>query len=234
MGIGNIFRRGLSLLNRIRFYVSDLIQSNRNKNKTFSIISNDCWGGEVYKNVKLPFQTPFIGLMIMGPCYIKLLQELKTYLNNELIFIEKSKYPLINELKSTRDFPLGLLKDVEIAFLHFASDEEAYEKWMKRKERINWNNLFIKFDAGKDYATKEMVATFEKLDFKNKLCLTKKPLPEFSTTLFVKDWEENGANMYRKTLRNFDVVNWLNHRQTKPSFMHRMLYALIHKKIGIS
>lgn len=41
---------------------------------------------------------------------------------------------------------IGKLDDIEVVFLHYKSEEEAYQKWNRRKKRINYNNLIFKFN----------------------------------------------------------------------------------------
>ena len=64
------------------------------KNKHFTIISDNCWGGRIYQELGLPYQSPFIGLFIYSPDYVKLLANLKHYLSGELplVFVEESRY----------------------------------------------------------------------------------------------------------------------------------------------
>jgi uncharacterized protein (DUF1919 family) len=49
------------------------------KNTDFVIIANNCFGGQVYKSFGLPYNTPFVGMFLYGPCYLKLLQNFKRY-----------------------------------------------------------------------------------------------------------------------------------------------------------
>lgn len=62
-----------------RLYAKSL--SSRIEDRNFTIISNNCWGGELYKELNLAYNTPFIGLFIYAPCYIKMLKNLRFYLN---------------------------------------------------------------------------------------------------------------------------------------------------------
>ena len=57
------------------------------QNKNFVIISNNCFGGQAYRSLQLPYNTPFVGLFLYGPCYLKLLQNFGFYLNQDLIQI---------------------------------------------------------------------------------------------------------------------------------------------------
>jgi uncharacterized protein (DUF1919 family) len=176
----------------------------------FCIISNDCWGAEMYKLLNKPFNTPFIGLMLMGPCYIKMLENPYYYLNLTLNFADQSKYPEMQEIKSGKNFPLGILGDseIEIHFLHYESKSEAKEKWERRIKRMDWNNLFIKYDCGKDYASKELVEKFIKLQYPNKLLFGKENFG-CANVIVIKDYPFNAVKQFRSCFLNFSPVGWL-------------------------
>ena len=113
------------------------------KNRTFTIISDNCWGGFVYQRYNLQYRTPTIGLFFYPPDYISFLEKIDYYLSLDLKIINRSqsKYKHINP---ERDYPVGLLDDVEIQFLHYSSADEAITKWNARKERIDFNNCLVK------------------------------------------------------------------------------------------
>ena len=66
---------------------------------------------------------------------------------------------------------LGCIDDIYIVFLHYESFEEANLKWNRRKERINYNNLIIKFND-QNGCTKQIFDLFDELDYRNKLFYT--------------------------------------------------------------
>ena len=53
----------------------------------FTIISNNCWGGHVYRYFNMPYDSPTIGLFFESTDYIKFISNLKHYINQELRFI---------------------------------------------------------------------------------------------------------------------------------------------------
>lgn len=55
------------------------------KNKTFSILSNNCWGGKIYDKYALPYLTSTIGLWIPPTDYIKFLKNLDFYSKQKYI-----------------------------------------------------------------------------------------------------------------------------------------------------
>lgn len=152
--------------------------SNRRKQlkyTDFTIISNNCLGGLVYQYFGLPYATPTIGLFIMDDDYIKFLENLDYYLSQPLVFIshKESKYRdrLQRETTAKECYPIALLDDVEVHFMHYKSDEEAQKKWEYRKLRINKDCLLVKMSQrSSDDAT--MLERFEKLPYKNKICFT--------------------------------------------------------------
>lgn len=113
------------------------------KGKSFTVLSNNCWGAHVYRFFSLPYLTPTIGLYFFPEDYLKFIKDYKKYLSLELIFIpwEKSKYANILKERKQTNVPIGLLDDIEIVFLHYKTADEAYEKWNRRLARINWNHI---------------------------------------------------------------------------------------------
>jgi len=83
----------------------------RLKNKKFSIISNDCWGGSVYLDLGIPYTSPTVNLFIYSSCYIKFIQDLEKYISLELVFVNESKYEVSNlhRKKKNKYYPIGML-----------------------------------------------------------------------------------------------------------------------------
>ena len=153
-------------------------RKNKLVNEKFSIVSNNCYAGWVYRYFDLPYETPTVGLFIMPADYIKLIYNLKHYfIESSLIFIEpnKSKYKKEISAKDSRfgSYPIGLLDDIEIHFLHYKSQEEAYSKWMRRLKRFNWNNIVIKF-SDQNGCTVNDIKKFSELDNYKKICFVAK------------------------------------------------------------
>lgn len=177
----------------------DTIKGNINKiglkNRTFSIVSNNCWGGQVYKKYNLPFNSPFIGLFIFCEDYLKLLENFKYYMNVDLIFIEASKSKYSEKLKEYKIFgtyPIGVIaEEIEIHFLHYKTEKEALKKWNKRKKRINYENLIIKI-SDKDLATYELLKKFDKLNYENKICFSSKNYLDIKSNIFLERFEKQG------------------------------------------
>ncbi|RCR67626.1 DUF1919 domain-containing protein [Larkinella punicea] len=179
-------------------------------NYNFTIISNNCWGGFVYNYFKLKYQTPFVGLFLFAPCYIKFLENFDSYINSDLVFIKANESKYKNNIE-TQEYPIALLdNEVEIHFLHYTSEIMAKKNWKKRSSRINKTNMLVKF-SDRDLCTKELIERFDNLPFNNKICFTTKKYPLKSVIFFNEqiqnDMVENEWGVYRKYMNIKKTLN---------------------------
>ncbi len=147
-------------------------QRHKLRNRSLSIVSNNCWGGFMHRYYNFPFNSPFIGLYITAPHYISLLEN-KSRLYAPLSFISHNPYPVAQ-------LPTGEL----IHFLHYKSAAEAAEKWNKRLKRLDWNNCLVKF-SDNDECTPGLIKRFDELPFRNKVCFTAGEFPELKSVIHI-------------------------------------------------
>lgn len=157
-------------------------------NTDFSIISNNCWGGIVYEHFGLPKLSPTIGLYFFADDYVKFISRLDYYLKLELKMIsaKNSKYSEELHKRKQDNVPVGVLDDVEIIFLHYDNGNLAKEKWDRRKLRINWDNLIIKFSYMNE-CNDNILKTFEDSakKYKKSVVFVTKKYPEYTNTYIV-------------------------------------------------
>lgn len=158
-------------------------------NPLFTIISNNCWAGHVYRYFNVPYQSPTIGLYFYSEDYIKFVKNLRYYLSLELDFISiaDSNWKEDLMLHNNTYFPIGKLDDVEIMFLHYQTPEEAKCKWERRVERMNWDNMFFKMSE-QNLCSLHHVKAFDSLPTKRKFCFTTKDYGLDSQVIF-KEYE---------------------------------------------
>ena len=72
-------------------------------------------------------------------------------------FKQSSRYEAANEFRRRIPYPIGVLGDnIEIQFSHYATEEEAAEKWARRSQRINFGRLYFIF-SDRDGVTPEQI-----------------------------------------------------------------------------
>jgi uncharacterized protein (DUF1919 family) len=96
-----------------------------------SIISMNCIGGIVYHDCGKQFLSPTIDLFFLPSDFIKFVNNLDFYLNETPRVVMGSQ------------FPVGIIGDIRLYFMHYKTSDEALEKWEERKKRINRNKIFV-------------------------------------------------------------------------------------------
>ena len=196
---------------RISNNVGTSILKSRIRNKDFTLLSNDCYGAEIYKWLQIEYKTPFVGLMLMAPCYIKFLSRPEYYWSLPVTFIDKSMYEKMDAARArNRRYPLARLDDIEIHFLHYTSEQEAIAKWQRRIDRINWKCLYVKFVMDKDYADASHLQQFGQLPYKNKVCFSKEKYDWAADNVYLPNYAENAVLAFRNSLLYFNIIGWLN------------------------
>lgn len=187
----------------------------RAKNKKFVIISNNCWGAEIYKRYKREYNTPFVGLYICGEDFLKLLKNFAYYMNCDLKFNHDYTDKKIN-------YPVGFLDDIEVHFLHYQNAEEAYEKWSRRVERMkietDLSRYFFKI-CDRDLKSLCVISEFHELPFQNKVSFSIYPCNSYRN-IIIRESENgkqvpDGVSLFQLTHRYMDIDKWILKKKFK-------------------
>ena len=144
------------------------------KHKDFTIISNNCTGGYVYQYYGVAYNTPTEGLYFTTDDYIKLIQRPEHYFNHKVELIDSQQSVLA---KSGKDiyYPVGVIDDIEVYFMHYHNPEEALSKWYRRAARMNFSKLFFLLTENelmKEGHLRQFVDIIEHTGKNNGICLT--------------------------------------------------------------
>lgn len=202
---------GNSIIARLEHKLYIKRKQRRLNNSHPTIIASNCNGGYILHDLGLRFNTPTINLFFLPGDYLKFITNIDKYLDTELI-----------EIKSELSYPVGILGDIRIFFMHYNSFEEAKEKWMERAKRIDKNNLFFMM-TDKNGCTYEQMKKFDNLPYPNKLIFTHKPQPDIRSAVYIKGFESEGevgilsdwkpGFWKRRYLDDYDYVSFLNNNR---------------------
>lgn len=173
-----------------------------------SIISCNCIGGIIYHELGLEFTSPTINLYMKSEDFIKFCEKLSYYLSQEI-----EEY--VGDIE--REYPLGMLGDILIYFVHYKSLDEARKKWNERKKRIDYENIYI-IAMDRDGFTEEHLRRFEQLPYQNKKLFTHLPYEGHKDVVYIKGYEQEeqleGLLYHTKgghyLIDQFDWISWLN------------------------
>lgn len=147
------------------------------KNKSVTIISNNCIGGILYHDLGLKFNSPTINTLIYGDEFVEFVKNIKDYMNCELIYDQTSS-----------QYPIGVLlptnkKSIHIHFLHNNTFEEAKTDWDRRKNRVNYNNMFVIYEHFNKFDN-SIIEEFDKLNY-HKVVFTHKKFKNIKSAKYI-------------------------------------------------
>ena len=194
---------------RSEWWLYKTIRRLRLKNRRPTIISDNCNAGIIYHDLGLPFLSPTINLFFMPEDYLKFLQNLRHY----------TQIAPTETTDATVQWPVGMLEDVKIHFMHYKTFAEAKEKWIARATRIDFDNLFVMMSEKND-CTYQQMQIFDSLPFQSKVLLTHKPYPGLRCSVCIPGFEDRDdlgvvtdfrpGLLRRRYLDSFDYVSFLN------------------------
>ena len=176
----------------------------RIRESKITLITEACYGGYIYNQLSLPFFSPFINTRIEQGEYIRLLENLDYYLNQNIV----EKISLDCEEKNgsitwgKNGYPIMQLGDISLHAIHAQNSEEYIEQWNRRKQRINRDNVFVLMILDSDTHAEQ----FSQLNIKNKVGFYYKETG-FQDVYCMKEWNE-----YRFRLKwGHDFLSYIHH-----------------------
>lgn len=144
-----------------------------------SFISQNCIGGVLYHDLGLHFLSPTINAFIPEPGFVKLVLNLRHYMDQELI------------VRWGEEYPIGTLDNVEIHFMHYHTCKEAKEAWDKRKARINWDKIFI-IATDRNSFDDAVFESWKRITYPKVLFTAQKQYASDADSVFYAEYEGNG------------------------------------------
>lgn len=136
-----------------------------------SLISMNCIGGVVYHDCNKRFLSPTVNLYFYPSDFIKFVNNLEYYLS------------LTPRVEMGEKYPIGILDDIKIFFMHYDNPEEALSKWEERKARVNKDRIFV-IMVERDGFSDEDFENFKRIKYP-KLLFTKSEKYLFDDSLYI-------------------------------------------------
>ena len=213
----NIIKKCIRKLER-KIYTNKLRKKNKNNN--FTIISQNCIGGVIYHDLGLKFLSPTINMFIEDENFVKLCENLQYYMK---LKAEPEIENYIDPIDNQIHYPKIKVGDLEMCCLHYKNCAEAVEAWNRRKERINYNNVYIIANTWNLHNNHELIKRLEKLPYKKVVFSTKECNVDGTLCLPGNFWYLDKRNIVRPNITDlkdkgykryyedfFDVVKFLN------------------------
>ena len=177
-----------------------------------SIIANDCVGGWIYHDLGLRFDSPTINCFLSAADYVRFCSNLHHYLHAPLEEMDGAKVFGVY-------YPVGVIDDIIVHFVHYDSFPAAKKKWEQRSKRVDFNHLlFIMND--RNGCTYNLAKQFDRIPVSQKVLLSSKAMDGVECCKVINGHEENGhlgivsawqsPVSLRKVYDSFDYVSMVN------------------------
>lgn len=186
----------------------------RLKNKEVTFLTPNCIGGILFHDLGLKFLSPTVNLMMTQRDFLQFVLHLKVYLDGKFDFFEDSNYSCPCAFLKAEGVP-----DIKVHFTHYATEEDALKGWNARKERINWDNVFV-FIEERDGITEEELRSLASLPAKGVVAFTCNEYTDMPYAVYLPKYHEAGevgnilarnyVNDSREYEQYFDFVKWFN------------------------
>lgn len=178
-----------------------------------TIISEDCFGGMIYKYLGLKMSSPFINFLIGGYDYLDLLKDFENNIKSEIVSVREEDF-------KNNIFPKARFASSNsiINLIHYSSFDEFCTTFARRQQRINYDNLLFKMTIEND----EQAELFDALPLKNKVGFYYKQtdyesivtLPYWYNRKYIKDFVmtyrfDNFVRMTKYLSSEIDVLKML-------------------------
>lgn len=195
-----------------KYYLPTLLHRNksrkRNKKREFTLLCANCMGGHMYHQLGIKFQSPTINLMMLQPDFYKFISDLDKYVKEDFVDISTESLGV----------PKGKLGgEITVYFTHYSSFQDAVQKWNERRDRIDFNELYI-ITSDRDGITSEQIYNLKNIQCKKLICFTAKKY-DLPYCFQIKEFENENeiGNILKKKISGkwyfeeiFDWVGWLN------------------------
>jgi uncharacterized protein (DUF1919 family) len=216
---------------KARRKISGLLHGMRNnpkllKNRDFTILSFNCLGGFLYHELGLRMDSPTINLWIPQWDFNRYVRHLEAFTKQGILTLDHMGTAVWDEEKGiSTQYPIATLTcdagAVTIHFNHHTDFETARHDWMRRADRIHYDNIYVVSLYDEEEQT--YLDDFMTLPYKNKIILTPKAYPakyrsilyRFKSRLFreifvygIEWWED--PNTGRPHYDEWNYVKFLN------------------------
>lgn len=168
-----------------------------------SFLCNNCTGAMMMHDMGKRFDSPTVNLWMTPKDFLYLVKNIRFLSKKEIVDVT----PIHN------NYPIGMLGNCKIHFLHYKTFKDAIDCWNRRIKRLNMNNMYLILVETNPLSLNE-IEDFNRLPYK-KVLLTRTDNKNISCAFRIK-YPANKKDFQitdylgLKGLRYYDQFNFVN------------------------
>jgi uncharacterized protein (DUF1919 family) len=186
----------------------------------FTVLSRDCWGGQIYRQAGIVYQSPTVGLWMAPEDF-----------NRFCVNINKPDACDINEVKSDRTYPIGQTPYARLHFLHYESFHSAKASFIRRISRIEPNYMRYATSFGEKTCAPDAIDAWNAAALQSGIAFTSEYTRKIWTKaihgeIFVPNYQVNAVILFEESKRLFDYHTWVKSGRIENGIVHRLNHFL--------
>ena len=187
----------------------------------FSVMSDDCWGGELYRLLGVSGRSPMMGLGMIGDDYLNFIKNL-----------HKADAATFQPQLYYKSYPVVATPYGKIHFLHYPSRATAERFFLSRYDSINWDRVIYKIDLEKPWYTARHIHMWNEMQLPNSIALySSRTLKIWNgpihNGMYCPKYDVDGSVMFNISCRYFNVFHWIRTGEIKSQLPYRLLNLLL-------
>lgn len=146
-------------------------------NKPLTIISQNCIGGVIYHDLGWKFLSPTINLFMNSADFVKFVNRLEHYISQEMV------------MRWDEFYPIGMLDDIEVHFMHYNTCRDAKVAWERRCSRMEWERILV-LCTDRDGFTETSFEQWQQIEYPKLLFTANKKYCNHPDSLFFPEYKK--------------------------------------------
>lgn len=172
--------RGLAITKRLSVKYRIARARHKLSGHDLSIISQNCIGGVLYHDLGQSFRSPTINLYMNAKDFAKFATDLRGYLSLPL------------QMHWEEEYPIGLLGDITIRFMHYDTCTDAVCAWQRRCDRIDWDRILV-LTTDRDGFTNAEFEMWKQLPYPKVLFTSNPAFANHEDSVFFRKYQKYGC-----------------------------------------
>jgi len=196
-----VWKRMVAWLRRVRVHHKAKSAQKKLRTDKVTIVSQNCIGGVFYHDMGLQFQSPTVNIFFTASDFVKIASNPRKYLTKKI------------QVFDGEEWPIGIIDDVTIQFMHYHSCEEAQETWIRRVDRVDFDKIVI-IATDRDGFDDTVFAEWKKITYPKVLFTANSAYADEPGSVFFKQYQKDGCVgdliTDRKFYKNDVLMNTVN------------------------
>ena len=150
------------------------------KRQELTIISQNCIGGVFSHDMKQEFRSPTVNLFISASDYLKFVENLEAYLKLE---------PVGGPFE---EYPVGMLGDIKLHFVHYDTFEQARQAWNRRVKRVDLTKVVV-LSTDRDGFNPELFERWKAISYPKVLFTADERYADHPDSVYFPEYAKDGC-----------------------------------------